>query len=155
VKRWHQEHEHPRGALGLKFDETALKKISDASRKTWERRTPKELEAMRIKRNATKIAKYGSLAPGRTGENVYSRAKRGKREDLGDIFFRSRWEANYARYLKWLLGHGDIAKWEYEPQTFTFHGETRGAITYLPDFRVTENSGKMIYHEVKGRKKQV
>ena len=33
-------------------------------------------------------------------------------------FFRSRWEANYARYLEWLCSIGQIAKWEHEPQTF-------------------------------------
>lgn len=71
------------------------------------------------------------------------------REDLG-FFVRSRWEANYARYLKWLEAKGDIAAWEYEPTTFRFEGVSRGPYTYKPDFVVIEPSGKRAYHEVKG-----
>lgn len=65
-------------------------------------------------------------------------------------FFRSRWEANYARYLEWLCSIGQIAKWEHEPQTFWFDGIKRGVVSYLPDFRVTENGGAVQWHEVKG-----
>jgi hypothetical protein len=65
-------------------------------------------------------------------------------------FFRSRWEANYARYLEWLKAQGAIAEWEYEPQTFWFEKIRRGTRSYLPDFRVTENNGSVAYHEVKG-----
>lgn len=66
------------------------------------------------------------------------------------IYARSKWEANYARYLDWLQQRGDIAKWEHEPQTFWFEKIKRGVRSYLPDFRVTENSGAIVYHEVKG-----
>jgi hypothetical protein len=71
------------------------------------------------------------------------------REDLG-IFVRSRWEANYARYLKWLEARGDIAAWEYEPLTFRFEGVSRGPYTYKPDFKVVETDGTVAFHEVKG-----
>lgn len=60
--------------------------------------------------------------------NPFVRARRGRREDLGGIFFRSQWEANVARYLNWLG-----LRWEYENRTFEFpirHGITR----YTPDF---------------------
>ena len=99
----------------------------------------------------TKIAKYGSGNPGSlTSSNPYSRTKSGKRKDLNDRFFRSSWEANYARYLNWLIANGQIARWEYECKTFLFHGVTRGEISYTPDFKVYENDGSYSWHEVKG-----
>jgi hypothetical protein len=93
--------------------------------------------------------------PGRVGseraksQHVRGRCHRGRREDLG-FFVRSRWEANYARYLKWLHGRGDIAAWEYEPVTFRFEGVSRGPYAYTPDFRVVERDGTEVFHEVKG-----
>lgn len=71
---------------------------------------------------------------------------------VGDsnVYFRSRWEANYGRYLEWLRIKGEIYHWEHEPETFWFDGVKRGAVSYLPDFRVTLNSGGIEYHEVKG-----
>lgn len=66
------------------------------------------------------------------------------------IFFRSRWEANYGRYLQWLKEKGNILEWEHEPKTFWFEAIKRGVRSYLPDFRVTEVGGKEVYHEVKG-----
>ena len=65
-------------------------------------------------------------------------------------YFRSRWEANYARYLEWLVQMGDIKSWEYEPKTFWFEGIKRGCRSYLPDFRVQTIPSGEEYHEVKG-----
>jgi len=65
-------------------------------------------------------------------------------------YYRSRWEANYARYLEWLKGLGEIKKWEHEPETFWFEAIRRGTRSYLPDFRVTANDDSVSYHEVKG-----
>jgi len=73
----------------------------------------------------------------------------GKRADLGDQYFRSAWEANYARYLNWLVQVGQIAKWAYEPDTFEFPVK-RGNRFYTPDFKVTNLDGTFEYHEVKG-----
>jgi hypothetical protein len=70
-------------------------------------------------------------------ENQYSRCKRGKRVDLGNIFFRSAWEANYAR----VLNYKNI-KWEYEPTTF----DLSDALTYTPDFKLEDGT----FVEVKG-----
>lgn len=84
------------------------------------------------------------------GGNVYSRCKHGRREDLGGQFFRSSWEANYARFLEWQKGRGLIADWKYEPETFWFEKIKRGVRSYLPDFRVTELNGSTYYVEVKG-----
>jgi hypothetical protein len=81
--------------------------------------------------------------------NGHSRARAGRREDLG-IYVRSTWEANYARYLKWLVMLGEIRRWEYEPETFEFHGIKRGSRFYTPDFKITNNDGSIEYHEIKG-----
>jgi hypothetical protein len=68
-------------------------------------------------------------------EHCFSRGKGGFREDLGR-YFRSRWEANYARYLN-LLG----LEWEYEPCQVLLSDSS----SYTPDFVV---GGEV--HEVKG-----
>lgn len=76
--------------------------------------------------------------------------KNGRREDLGGIYFRSAWEANYARYLNWQVAQNMIKSWEYEPQTFVFHGVTRGALNYKPDFKVINLDDSHEWHEIKG-----
>lgn len=78
----------------------------------------------------------------------------GRRNDVADPrgkhpYFRSTWEANYARYLKLLLLGGRITDWEYEPCTFWFKGIRRGTTNYKPDFKVTRGTGLVEYHEVK------
>src|ERR1039457_3060123 len=65
-------------------------------------------------------------------------------------YFRSRWEANYARYLEFLKGNNQIIDWQHEPKVFWFEGIKRGCVSYLPDFSITEKSGEVVYHEVKG-----
>lgn len=65
-------------------------------------------------------------------------------------FFRSRWEANYARYLEFQKEHGLITSWEHEPTTFWFYKIKRGVRSFLPDFRVVKSAGRSEYHEVKG-----
>jgi len=65
------------------------------------------------------------------------------------MFFRSAWEANYARYLNWLQSRGDIERWEYEPETFWFEAIKRGVRSYTPDFKVFEKGG-FYFVEVKG-----
>lgn len=82
--------------------------------------------------------------------NMYSRCKGGKREDLGNIYFRSSYEANYARYLNFLITNNEILKWEYEPDTFCFNKIKRGVRSYTPDFKVFLNNRQVEYHEVKG-----
>lgn len=63
--------------------------------------------------------------------------KRHYRKDLG-LFFRSSWEANYARYLNY-KGVG----WKYETSRF----ELSDGTTYIPDFYLTEEDR---YVEIKG-----
>ena len=65
------------------------------------------------------------------------------------IYMRSKWERNYAFYLEWLKGLGEIRGWEYEPDEFEFPIE-RGTRFYKPDFRITNKDGSVEFHEVKG-----
>lgn len=81
-------------------------------------------------------------------KSVWSKA--GAREDLGDRFFRSAWEANWARYLNWLMEIGEIKAWDYECQEFAFEKIKRGNRFYLPDFKVTNKDGSVEFHEIKG-----
>ena len=79
------------------------------------------------------------------------RAISGHREIGGKrIFFRSRWEANYARYLEYLKAQKLIREWVHEPRTFWFDGIKRGCVSYLPDFRQDNVDGTCEWIEVKG-----
>jgi len=80
--------------------------------------------------------------------NQYKKVKGGFRADL-NIYVRSKWEANFARYLKWMQSKGEIKAWRYEPITFIFPVK-RGTRFYTPDFGVFENDGSTTYYEVKG-----
>jgi hypothetical protein len=80
----------------------------------------------------------------------HSTARGGKRDDLGGQYFRSSWEANYARYLNWLVSIQQIKSWEFEPDTFEFFTIKRGNRFYTPDFKVFDNNGNFEYHEIKG-----
>ena len=65
-----------------------------------------------------------------------------KMEDLNNKFFRSKWEANYARYLNYIG-----VKWEYEPKRFWFDAIKTGTRSYQPDFYLIDED---IWVEVKG-----
>lgn len=139
---WHESHDHPRGMLGKKHSQQACDQMS-ASR-MGRRVKPETVD--KIMR--TRFQRYGTLA---TNTRMTASWKCGWREIGGvRIYARSRWEANYGRYLEWLRANGSIAKWEHEPETFWFEKIKRGCRSYLPDFRITENDGSVVYHEVKG-----
>lgn len=109
--------------------------------KAWEKMTPEKIQQRTLKQRATKI-KNGTLNPMPFQKKPYSRTKSGKREDLDNIYFRSAWEANLARYYNFIG-----IKWEYEPKTFIFENVTRGSVSYTPDFYLPDED-KWI--EVKG-----
>lgn len=90
------------------------------------------------------VTEYRKLVKKKTKKRSLS----GKREDLDNMFFRSKWEANYARYLNFLIKAGEIEKWDYEQEEFKFP-VTRGNMYYKCDFRVFY-SDRTEYHEVKG-----
>lgn len=66
------------------------------------------------------------------------------------MFFRSKWEANWALYLNFKIREGLIKSWKYEAKRFWFNAIKRGTTTYLPDFEITNNDGTIEYQEVKG-----
>ena len=154
AKKFIAEKGHPRGALGHKHNQETRARIARSSKAVWEEKKSKApllCWATARKMVATRVSRYGDAAPPHIrSENAYSRCKRGRRPDLGNAFFRSKWEANYARYLRWLVSTSGIRSWAYEPQTFHFQGVMRGPYTYTPDFRVTELDGTVRWHEVKG-----
>lgn len=136
-------HGHPRGALGLKHSDKTKLLLAEKSRQMW---------ANMSEETRDKISKAASINGSKTVMNrVKASWKQGWRE-IGGInkYYRSRWEANYARYLEWLKKNNQILSWEHEPQTFWFEGIKRGCMSYLPDFRVTELDGRIVFHEVKG-----
>ena len=107
-----------------------------------------EAKSLRIgKALKTRLERHGTLAP----RHPHGSWKAGWREIGGKRnYYRSRWEANYARYLEWLKQRGDIKEWAHEPETFWFEAIRRGVRSYKPDFRVWENDGSSKLHEVKG-----
>jgi hypothetical protein len=66
------------------------------------------------------------------------------------IYFRSKWEKNYACYLEWLKVSNHIREWKHESKTFWFDAIKRGVRSYLPDFEVVCLDSTIIYYEVKG-----
>jgi hypothetical protein len=73
-----------------------------------------------------------------------------RRPDLNNLYLRSAWEANYARYLNWLQSLGKIDHWEYEVDEFEFPVKRGRAKYYKPDFKVWLTPSVFEYHEVKG-----
>lgn len=66
----------------------------------------------------------------------------GRRTDLNGQYFRSRYEANYARFLNF-----SKIEWTYEKKTFWFLNIKRGVRSYTPDFFLPATNE---FHEVKG-----
>ena len=136
---------HPKGMEGKKHSEIFKQKMSKWAKEMWanpDHYLNSEEHRQILSDRAVKLQKE------KVFRCRYSRAKVGKRKDLG-IYVRSSWEANFARYLNWMKIHGDIKKWEYEADTFDFPVK-RGTRFYTPDFKVWEKDGKINYYEVKG-----
>jgi hypothetical protein len=145
--RWLAQHPHPRGMMGKTHGQEVKQAISDAGTARWQGMSSRERADMVLRLRKGRAEK-GSLVMMPRPNTTWKAAWReigGKR-----CFFRSRWEANYARYLQWLKERGEIQEWEHEPKTFWFEKVLRGTRSYLPDFAVTEKSGEVRYHEVKG-----
>lgn len=91
--------------------------------------------------------KNGCTAPHR----VNATWKCGWREIGGKYkYFRSKWEANYARYLESIKVCNKIIEWEFESDVFFFNEIKDRCTSYLPDFKITCVDGSITYHEVKG-----
>jgi len=79
-----------------------------------------------------------------THASIMTKVKRGARPDIGPMHFRSRYEANVARYFNFLK-----LPWKYEPQKFVFHGYSTAPVCYTPDFEV-QDGNRIWLVEVKG-----
>jgi hypothetical protein len=72
----------------------------------------------------------------RSEGSSYTSGRGGRRPDLNDVYFRSNWEANFAR-----IQVLENREWVYEPECF----EISQTGSYLPDFLVNG-----VYYEIKG-----
>lgn len=74
-------------------------------------------------------------------------------EGRGELYLRSRAEANWARWLQFLRDRGDIREWWYEPCFFEFEAIRHGTTRYTPDFLVLHPDGTHHWEELKGWRK--
>lgn len=138
---------HPRGALGMKHSPITKAVLAAKSRERWAR--PDYVLKSDEHRQRRSDALIKRVASGQM-RTKYSRCRGGRRADLGETYFRSAWEANYARFLNWRVTRGDFVRWEYEARTFVFEAIKRGTRAYTPDFKVLKGDGSHEWHEVKG-----
>ena len=139
---------HPRGMKGKVHTEAAREKMRRAANHNvtlglHPGQQPRDSKY----RRAMSVAASKRL---RSLSQPYSRCHQGRRPDLENQYFRSAWEANYARYLNLCIQSGRFQAWKYESTTFRFDGIRRGTMSYTPDFKVTRRDGGIEYHEVKG-----
>ena len=138
---------HPRGMLGKKHTDVTKIVIGLASSAIAKTKTKAQRSEAGHKAVRTRVANGNCSSP-KTARGSW---RSGWREIGGKrIYFRSAWEANYARFLELEKARGVISGWEHEPETFWFEKIKRGVRSYLPDFRVTKSDGSIEYHEVKG-----
>ena len=149
MSNWIKTNRHPKGMLGKKHKPEIVEKIKNNFDKWRSELSLEDKAKITMKAIKTKVKRYGNSrwfnprnkSSWRAAWRIVGHKK---------IFFRSRWEYNYAVYLQYLKEIKQIKKWEHEPKTFFFEKIKRGTKSYLPDFRVTLNNGNVEYHEVKG-----
>src|SRR6185369_8386944 len=106
-----------------------------------------EIRALKLAAALKPVVKVKPISNNGSFPNV----KRGDYEtSKGTTFFRSKWEANYALYLDFLVKTKVIKDWEFEAQTFFFDKIKSGTKKYIPDFKITNIDGSIEFHEVKG-----
>lgn len=137
---------HPKGFKNHKHKDITKQIISKKSINAWNNYSEKQKINMKIKQLKTKEQNQNLYKP-----RINTTWKSGWRE-IGNKrkFYRSKWEANYARYLEWLKINKQIIDWQHECKTFWFEGIKRGCVSYLPDFLITNLDKSETYHEVKG-----
>jgi hypothetical protein len=149
--KW-QDKPHPRGMAGKKHTDATKARIAVASKTEWA--TQKTFGGPLVSEEASHLRseRMRAVMALRPAHKNYTNRNGGHREDLNGQYFRSSWEANYARYLNFLIKLGVVEHWKYEPDTFWFKGIKRGVTNYKPDFRVKfKGDEKLVYVEVKGQ----
>jgi len=147
MKEWISINGHPKGSLGYKHSEATKLKFSKISKQRWADPNYILNSDIHKQKKSDRMSRMQTMGILR---NRYSRAKIGKRKDLNNLFVRSSWEANYARYLNYLMSINKLLRWEYESDTYYFEEIKRGVRSYTPDFKIFNNDGTIEYHEVKG-----
>lgn len=145
--RW-KHRPHPRGMLGKHHTPDICAGMSARMIRYWQDpESNYNSEEFRQKRSDYMTQQRATCPT----TNVYSRTRSGKRSDLDDLFVRSSWEANFARYLNFLITTDYIFRWEYEPDRFDFIEIKRGTRSYMPDFKVWDTKDSIpYYYEIKG-----
>lgn len=144
MEKWHSENEHPKGMSGKTHSEEYKKECGVRLKNWWADASQEEKNRNRRQAITTKRAN-GNDNNHRGRWKASWRTIGGKRK-----FFRSRWEANYARYLQYLKEQKLIQDWLHEPETFWFESIKRGVRSYLPDFKIINNNNSHCWVEVKG-----
>lgn len=140
---------HPRGMKGKFHSESLKSNMREKSKKNWEK-WKKDNSGPMLEENLQRKSDMMSIRNSLT-KNPYSRCKGGKRKDIGEQYFRSSWEANYARYLNLLIKMKIVDRWEFEPETFWFNDIKRGIRSYKPDFKVWyKGEINYVFVEIKG-----
>lgn len=134
ARKWLRENPHPRGFLHKRHSPEVCAAQSDRTKNLW-KTLPSFLSGdSTYKALITKYERYGTLISNTEGRYT---SKKGDRDIYGRIqFFRSSWEANYARILEVMKLQGLIKDWDFEPDIFWFNGIKRGCRTYTPDFKI-------------------
>lgn len=134
---------HPRGMAGKTHTAETKALLAQRNTERFARMSDDERQAF-----SAAVVKGQATRTWNPRQSRFSNARSGRRPDLGGYYFRSMWEANYARYLEWMLASGDIESWDYEVRTFEFPERGRNG-NYTPDFLVVDKTGS-VWHEVKG-----
>jgi len=143
-----------RGHLVSRELKERLSKISKNMSEETKKKMSEAKKGTRLSLNQRE--KISEALKGRMPKNIQRKGKFGNVErgyyNIGGkkIFFRSRWEANYALYLGFLIKQKQIKKWEYEKDVFIFEKIKFGTRSYRPDFKICNNDNTISYHEVKG-----
>ena len=147
MKSWIQDNGHQKGMLGKKHSDAMRQQMSERVKGMWEGNCESFMDGSSVMRALHTRHENGTLYP-RRSKCTWKSGKRliGDRE----VFFRSSWEANYARYLQFLQDFGMIFNWEFEVDTFWFDKVPRGTRSYLPDFKIWLDSSSFFYVETKG-----
>jgi hypothetical protein len=121
----------------------------DVQEKLHKPRQPMTIENRIIRSDALVGMMPANLTLSNNGS--FAHVHRGEYEcSKGSVYFRSKWEANYALYLDFLIKQGEIKDWEFESETFFFENIKLGTRSYRPDFKVFNPDDSVEYHEVKG-----
>lgn len=131
---------------------TTIKGMANPSVREKLQKPRKPLSEEAIRRRSSKlVGKMPKNLGYEVGSGSYANVQRGDYEcSKGTVYFRSKWEANYALFLDFLLKSGEIKNWEFEPDVFVFEEIKFGNRSYRPDFKVFRNNDTIEYHEVKG-----